>query len=276
MTECKKANPATGHPGKRRLELCAFSRAPEAVISVEERAHIETCDLCTRRIEAMRAERAAFLSVRPPEVFIQEISAGRRRDRFSGAFEWLLLPRVLVPAAAAIVLATAVGVYLPNRYDLRDRHVAVDNRISLKGKGNLQLTLFVSRNGAPAVLHEKSEPLLAGDVLKFGIQSRRSGSVTIANIDDKGTVSIYISPDGKGSSTIKAGELNLLNDTIQLDDFVGMELIVAILTQKPISKSDVESALGKAYNSTAGALERIDTLDLEAIVAFYVIKKTNS
>ena len=265
-----------GHPSRRILETYAFASDEGQGVTAQVRRHFERCPICMDEIDWLRDARKAFVSERPPVVFAAGIS-----EKMAGS-NWLerLLRgttlKLVVPLTASLVLAAGIILYSLGPYGSmvsRD-DASPANRITLKGTDALQFSLFVSRNGASALPHTVDTALHENDVLRFGIRSAKGGAVTIANIDDTGRVSIYYASHDSGAAPIEAGVFRIIDESIVLDEFMGNELIVAVVSKNPVSQTKMTQALRAAFKKAGGRLDLMSRLDIEGDIALYPIEKT--
>lgn len=268
------------HPSRRRLEETAFCPADQVRLADEEKTHIEDCTVCAARIEALREQRAVFLEARPAGPFLDRVDerlaeGGRFRQGFDRRLR-SLSPKILVPVAAGVLAAVLGMALFPALRGGRDAvpgKLHLDNRIVLRG-GAVTLDLFVSREGRAARPADPDEPLRQGDVLRFGVRSDEAGYVTVANQDDRGRVSLYFPVPGDTPHRVEAGEQTLLPGSIILDDFIGEELLVLVISPSKIPEKTIRDALLRAYDAVGGDLGRMTDVDVEGRVAFRRIRKS--
>jgi hypothetical protein len=238
-----------GHPVPRLLELVAFeaeAAGPEAV------AHGEGCDRCRAEVAALRAERERFLALRPARPFVARVverSAQERPRRWG----WSFAPRLAFAAGAAALLA------------LVTLGPAGGPGVSFKGAPASALSLYASRGGEPARPLGPGQPLHPGDLLRFGVRTSRGAYALVAGLDAEGRVSRYF-PQAAGPGDRLEGReaVQLLPGSVILDETLGREWIVLLLSAERLPDAAVEEALGRAWRGRQG--EALGPLGLDAEV----------
>jgi hypothetical protein len=134
--------------------------------------------------------------------------------------------------------------------------------VRLKGD-QPSLKVLVSRHGEPARPLPQEAGLHAGDLLKLVVTLPSDGFVFIANLDERGHFTRYFPVADARSAPLRSGE-HVLPGTIQLDDFVGDELLVVIFSEASLREDEVEAALGRAYAHERGDLKAIHGVELPA------------
>lgn len=246
---------------------------------------------------ATRAEARAHLhEALPREVFVAEMT--RRLTEEAAArptlapppaegllarlTRWWSAGGLLAPARlGALVLAlTTAMVILP-------RLSTPGDDVTLKGiKDGAALRVYRFDGAA---VEEVRSPLVAhaGDRVQFAVRSGGRAYGLVVNLDDEGTFSPYY-PDHFGQSFPIEGEepTMLLPDSIELDDFVGRERVFLVLSDTPLTVTEVARAL-KAWMDAIGdrrplpltALDLARWLDPEQarddlrVVSFDIVKE---
>jgi hypothetical protein len=269
-----KLRPRRGHgcPPSLQLEVFAFA-SPRERERAPLRVHLLSCSQCRSGVEQLERERAAFLEDGPPAAFMTEVVAraerepapvvpGRGRPASRRTLRW----------TAAALVAAALALAVITRSELsatRD-----PEGIRLRGTAALELGLFVSRAGGPALPLAPEERLAEGDVLRFAARSARPGYASIVNVDDRGHVTQYLPQRPGASLRIEASErLTPLPQSIRLDGFVGRELIALVISDEPLATDMVVSAFTRAYAASGGRLDHFAQPELEARVHWRIIHK---
>jgi hypothetical protein len=168
-------------------------------------------------LDRLRSEDRVFLEHHPRRETVGDVLLDRRRRRpWLGAFM----------AAAAL---TALAIIYP-----RDD--------GLRAKGESAITMFVKRDAA--ITPYQGELLAKGDALVFRYTTKQRHLV-LAGREDTGRTSVY------WSSPIDPGFGRTLPIGIELDDHVGMELVVALFSDGPIADVTIEWALDRANQEDA-------------------------
>lgn len=266
------------HPGRRRLEQYAFDRTAQSRISEADIAHIEGCSVCCEYVEELRVQRTRFLAARPSERFLGQMEERMGESGFLSRLSGWICPRssarrVVPVAAAALAVVLGIAVYsLPRSEEGVETKLNLDNCVVVRGSG-LSFHLYVSRNGEAAHPADPDEPMRGGDVLRFGVRSDTPGYVYIANLDDRGRTSMYDPLQGASPKHVAAGARTVLDESIALDEFIGEELIVAVVSETKLAPKTVLDALTAAYAAAGGSIQRIDDIDIDGRVAFHRIRK---
>jgi hypothetical protein len=181
----------------------ALARVEKALAeSSEERA----------RVDALRADAAAFLIKHPPGPIAARLEPPRR-----SWFQWL------VPALAAVAALVVAVVFL--------RPVEDD----VTTKGAMAFTAFrLSSDGAVQELTPNAK-VKAGDRVRFSVKVPSDGFLAVVSRDGAGNASVYF----PSSSTVSArhGATALLPDAIELDGVLGPERVWAIFSARSFEVS---------------------------------------
>ncbi len=265
------------HLAERQLEIAAFWDAPALRSDAAVASHLETCHVCSARVATLRAKRASFLESRPPSVFLAELREHAKSNTAPTSFFNRVLQsrRWVLAATAAVLVAGLATMLLLTRGEGRDAVHSTYRGISLKGgeDATVGVSLYVSRNGRDAVPWIRGEPLYRGDILKFGVRSEKDGYVTIVNVDDNGTVSLYYPIGNRAPARVTASKTTVLGGSIVLDDFIGEELIVSFVTSKPISTKSLLDAVRAAVARANGQLSKLSFGGIDAAVGTARIRK---
>ncbi|HEU4382145.1 MAG TPA: hypothetical protein VFR85_01480 [Anaeromyxobacteraceae bacterium] len=248
-----------GHLPAWLLERMAFE--PEATPAGDgHHQHHQACESCRATVEALRRERDAFLASRPARPFLAGLAAAEtpsvpERPASRSAWRWLFTGGLAAAGAAAVAIAL---------------WPAPGNEIRFKGEATF--TLFVSRGGEAARPLETGETLRPGDLLRFGVVSPTPAHALVASIDEGGRVSRYHPPTGSGGAPVEGrAQLQVLPGSVELDETVGREWIVLVLSPGPLDGRRVEEALRKAWRERTG--DRLGPVALEAQVRVVAVTK---
>jgi len=164
------------------------------------------------RVEALRADAAAFLIKHPPGPIAARLEAPRR-----SWFQWLL---PALAAAAAVLIAI---VFLRPAED------------DVTTKGAMAFTAFrLSSDGAVHELTPNAK-VKPGDRVRFSVRVPSDGFLAVVSRDGAGNASVYF----PSSSTVSArhGATALLPDAIELDGVLGPERVWAIFSARSFEVS---------------------------------------
>lgn len=99
--------------------------------------------------------------------------------------------------------------------------------------------------------------MLPGDALRFGVKTLQPGFVAIVSIDGAGAVSTYY-PQANELAPIAAGKVQLLDGSIELDETLGAERLLALVCRRPLRTTDVRDAVAAALAQVQGDAKKLD------------------
>lgn len=247
----------SGCPGDEALERWAFE--PERVRDDLPGDHLSSCAVCQGKVNALKAEREAFVIHHPTDSFFEKIELKLPPSAFPHWRCWL------VPALAAGLLLGLFGIYQRTTSEIDEVHF----------KGNaLLLNLYLSRHGRPAVAVDTPARLRPGDVVRFGVAVPRPGFLFIANLDEQGHFTRYYPQQQTVSAAVNAsGQQQFLPGSIRLDQFIGTECIALIFSDQPLEETLVRRAINEAFQHNAGQLKPMNNLHLDAEVYWQCLEK---
>jgi hypothetical protein len=229
---------AREHPPERILERLAFE--PEAGLA-DAVAHLAGCAACSGAVERLLAERERFLALRPSRPFaarVLEVEAakGLRRLRWTRIAPWGL--------GAAAAAAVAVLWIAPR---------GGAGQFSFKGAPPPALVLFASPGQGPARPLDPGATLHPGDIVRFGVRTTRPAHVLVASVDAEGRFTLYHPQAEDRSARVDGREpLHVLAGSVALDETLGREWFVLLLSEDPLSRAAVEPALLRAWRERSG------------------------
>jgi hypothetical protein len=250
-----------GCPSALELHFLAFEPAE----GQPWRNHVAECADCRHEIERLVAERRRFVAEHPPDRFLESLPwerAGsgllKRFELSKGGMKARTTRAPWLATAAAVAAAIIVVMILPQEEQ-------PPLGIRLKGE-SVDWTVFVSRDGRPGNPLNGEARLHPGDILSFAVQSSKSGQVLIVNLDDQGRFSRYFPADANSSGEVAGGHrMQLLPTTVRLDDFIGKELIVLLLSEEPLALGRVEAKLADAFRQAGGRLDQMSLVGLSSL-----------
>jgi hypothetical protein len=165
------------------------------------------------RLDALRADSAAFLTLHPPGPLVAK-ARGTQRAR-----SWVGWGAALAGAAAAITLGIT--------------QLVRPTEPELGLKGNLALSVYRQTAGGSerlspdAVVH-------AGDSLRFEVRAPSDGFVAVLSRDGAGHVSVYYPMGAREPAKHHAAE-PVLPGAVGLDATLGFETIYVVYAEKPFA-----------------------------------------
>jgi hypothetical protein len=211
----------------------------------EIRAWIETDEVLQKRLRAMEQSNQEILREYPPGWMASRIREKlgpapkpRRTLRRAGA-TW----RVLVPAAAGVLLAVLV---LPHLFRRTDVPPGVDTRL----KGASQLLRIYRKTDTGTTLLQDGARATAGDLIRIQYQTGDRPFVAILSVDARGTITRHLTaPDG-GAVEVDPMLPHFLDHSFELDDTPGWEVFYLVAASTPFSVDRITHAIGEALPSS--------------------------
>ena len=238
------------------LSRLALDRVLARVAGEQEELHLRACAACAARLAVMQRDYGAFLAAHPtPEVLRPAPRAARHRP-----VGWpLALGGAL--AAAALILVTV-------------RTIAPE-RPSTRAKGGSIVTLGVQRSGS-ALPYSEEQELRPGDVLAFRYSTQRR-HLLLLSLERSGKINVYLTDRTRRRSMhIRPGRDLPLGLGVELDDYVGPERVIALLSDEPLEVEAVKQAVRQRLRTLTGEERRrleLGELPLEAEQLSWLIEK---
>ena len=238
-----------GHPSSIAVEQVAFN---EHDLDLDNSVvdHIHSCPQCRHRVDTLRQEREAFRVLHPSAAFVarleEETNTGRTGNR-----RWS--PRVGI---SGLALASALGaaVFL---VAVQPDNPSAPTGVKMKGATRLALHIHVSRGGGPAIRFDARDELRRGDILRFVVDAPVDGYAALLSLDERQQLSWYLPTSASAARLLPAGLSRPLPGAIQLDDYVGHELLIFILTKAPIDRQAIEAHVRKVITEANGDLKAL-------------------
>jgi hypothetical protein len=222
--------------------------APEEARATEE--HAACCERCGSELRQARAASGRFHG----QVFARTLPEIERR--------LLHPPRRRLWLATLGIAAVAFLFIVPKL-----RPQADEPSYGTKGGGALQI---FGRRGDRALTVQEGARLRAGDQLRFAVQSGGARFVLVGSADGRGQASIYYPSAPLGRD---GGLLELLPESIVLDDAPGPERIFAIFSDRPLDAALVKQALSIVATGGAATIRNVRRLDLPYAQATILLEK---
>lgn len=244
---------APGH-----LSRAALHRVLGAEADAAARAHAEGCPHCRARLDALDAERRAFLSAHPPAAFAAALEARRRAARPWWRRVWLPGAGLALAAAAAAVLLLARPTVEPPPPTTRVK-AAVGLSFHVRAGDTV-------RDGQPgAVLHP-------GDAIQLRYSTPAHRHLVVVSLDGRGAVTPFYDDAGR-SLAIEPGAARLLEGSVVLDDALGTERVVGCFSPTPLDTDAVVTAARAALRVAGGDPRAVERLPLDCAQATFTFEK---
>lgn len=224
-------------------------------------AHAGACAECKARLRALDDEQRRFESAISFDRFAAGVERAARGTRPAPrrlpARVWAL-PTLAMAAAVAVVMTFhgrapqtgPGGRVIPANWD------------GIKGGAGMTVRI-AGATGQRTAQVEATEPLAAGERLRLGYQSGGHRYLLSLSLDEHGVVTpLY--PEQGSSLTVPAAvpsATHFLPDSVELTG-AGLERIIVILSDQPISVEAARAAARAAYDRAGGELARLPKLDL--------------
>ena len=219
----------TRHSPDLILEEHAFQ--PETG-DAEGAAHLAACSRCQAAVAAMRQERELFQAKHPS---VQFIAGLLEREKPRGKI------MIIAWSAAAAVLLLGLVVVGWQAYHSSDQ--TSGNVIRFRGLPGPGLSLFVSRDGGPAVPTTTDSTFAPGDIIRFAVHGSPAGHAHLFHLDRNQVLNSCF-PENQGPAVaIQENLQTLLPGSIVLDDELGSESFLLIISPRRLSLSEVQDSL---------------------------------
>lgn len=217
------------------------------------------------RLDALRADDAAFREAHPPGPALGEIRrrAGLLRAPRPGARR-----RVLVPALAAVAVGVLAVVVIPRGGVGPATGVLEPDGTRLKGgPAHLEVHRQV-RGGEPELLSDGAAAR-PGDLLQLSYVAAGAAYGVVVSVDGRGAVTVHLPQGGGAAAPLARDGETALPNAYQLDDAPGFERFFLVTGSAPFEAAPVVEAARKLASSGAaerGALQLSAGLEQQAVV----------
>ena len=225
-----------GHLSSETIDLLML-QALSAGETTEAKTHLDGCASCKKRWDELNEDKARF------EQFVMPRTLAKVEERVRGGagfFSFLKLPRwvpIAVGAAVALGITTTVTIKRVNGGD-------DENYVGIKGGPGLEV---VAERGGKQFPLKPGTALQPKDKVRFLVNAAGSKYVMIASKDGAGTFTVYYPYNGPQSAAVGGRELP---GSVELDEVVGKEWLVAVFSDAPVKAEAVKSLM------EAGAREK--------------------
>lgn len=237
-------NPA--HHGELELRRYRLGELNEAAAR-GVRSHLESCEVCRGRLAHVDAERRDFEA----RISFDRFAAGVERAARGHGSRRRRPPRWLAPAAG---VALAAGLLVT----FAVRGPAVPDPPAVRPKGGATVDFYVGGAGSTRVAASR-ELLHAGERVRIAYHAGGHRYVTVVSIDQDGAVSPIYPEHGESLSTGRGN--GVLPDSVALTG-TGLERIVVVLSDTPLTVDAVRAAARRAFRRADGELLSMGPLDL--------------
>ncbi len=200
-------------------------------------SHLQECRVCHDYLQALRRERNEFLADHPFTEFKIEEPASPWIQKL---FDTLTRPALLPVYGLLLIVAIAVPmIFFGNR-------AMIDDEIRFKGTAGL--TFLYQRDGV-VDQGDRKKAYRAGDQIQILYNSSKEQFAALLSIDSRGQLSFYHPQQNSDLCSVKspAGTALTFPGSIILDDSEGSELIIMLLSDKPLSVKTVRNWASELY-----------------------------
>ena len=229
-------------------------------------AHAGTCADCKARLRALDDEQRRFESAISFDRFaagVERAARGARpAPRRLPARVWALPTLAMAAAVAVVVTFHGRASNVDVGAGASGRHVPPPGWDGIKGGAGMTVRIAGAAGQRTAQV-EATEALAAGERLRVGYQSGGHRYLLSLSIDEHGVVTpLY--PEQGSSLTVPAAvpsATHFLPDSVELTG-AGLERIIVVLSDQPISVEAARAAARAAYDRAGGDLVHLPRLDL--------------
>ncbi len=223
---------ARGHLSSETIDLLLLSAlaAPEAN---QAKAHLDDCSTCRTRWQELnddkqRFEQFVFARTLPK---VEARVAAQRAGFFERFKLKLLLPAVGLAAALGVVALTGPGTQTED-----------DLYVGLKGHPTLEV--YAARGAGQAFAVSAGAPLQPKDRIRFVVNPAGARHLLVVSRDGAGVFSVYHPFGAMVSQPMAGGQAKVeLPGSVELDETLGAEVVVAAFSEEPLKVETVRAAL---------------------------------
>ncbi len=234
-----------GHLSSEAIDLLLLAALP-ATEATEAKQHLDGCDECRGRWRELnedkqRFEQFVFARTLPK---VEARVAASRASFFMRAFAFrphffdrfklrILIPVMAVAAAAAVVASMGPGTQTED-----------DVYVGIKGGAQASLEVFAVRGAGGVFQVAPGSTLQPKDRIGFMVNPAGAKYLMVASRDGAGVFSVYHPFGAQQSQPVTPAKTKLeLPTKVELDETLGAERVVAVLSDEPVTAEQVEAAL---------------------------------
>ena len=223
-----------GHLSSEAIDLLLLAALspPEAN---EARGHLDGCADCRTRWRELNEDKQRFeqfvFARTLPKV---EARVADSRASFFDRFKLrILIPVMGVAAAAAVVASMGPGTQTED-----------DVYVGIKGGAQASLEVFAVRGAGGVFQVAPGSTLQPKDRIGFMVNPAGAKYLMVASRDGAGVFSVYHPFGAQQSQPVTSAKTKVeLPTKVELDETLGAERVVAVLSDEPVSAEQVEAAL---------------------------------
>ncbi|NLD92410.1 MAG: DUF4384 domain-containing protein [Fibrobacter sp.] len=233
-----------------KLELLAyFSGDINEVRHQQIALHIEQCSKCSASFESLSLKQQQFLEKYPiPKVDNKKTVSLRINTRFFAI-------------AASLLLTVTTVLYVQMSNGIHER---------IKGAEKIEMFVLSDKN---TVEKRTSTVYYPGERIQFSYSSSGEKYFMLMSMDETGKTFVYFPSGDSVAMLLKKGSGVPLSSSIELDNYIGMEVYMAVFSDSRFMVNDVISGIKAAYNRTGSFGRMSKTLSGYSIESFLIEKR---
>jgi hypothetical protein len=221
----------------------------------EVTGHLQHCRECASFVNSVQEERSQFLRDFPESGHVAVIEKKNSSQR--------LFRRVFAIAATLVVVITGSAVLLRNQEP------------SFTTKGGVALHLFVlDRNGKPTT--RESMTYFPGERVQFSYSCGIERYLILLSSDTAGAITRFYPVEGDSSQPVASGADIPLPHSIELDEYIGDELYIAVFSAHPLALPPVTEKVKAAVAAHEHLHAATLSIDGAVVKLIPLVKKRRS
>jgi hypothetical protein len=210
--------------------------------------HIERCSECSESLKSLSLKQQQFLEKYPkPQIDNRKTVALRVYTRFFAI-------------AASLFLAVTAVLYLQINNGIHER---------IKGSEKIEMFVLSDKN---TIEKRTSTVYYPGERIQFSYSSSGKKYFMLMSMDETGKIFVYFPSGDSVAMLLKKGAGVPLSSSIELDNYIGMEVYMAVFSDKKFIVNDVVAAMKAAYNQS-GSFERMSRQLNSYTIKSFIIEK---
>ncbi len=201
------------------------------------REHIESCSTCTSYLTKLDTDRRSFLEKYPH---------GSDIPQYSQRTSTQIRP-IFAMAASLLLLVGGLGLLQVYRQPHQD---------GFRSKGAVSIDVLVMSRGGE--LQARPDHIYhPGERIQLTYSCAQDSRLILVSIDERGEITSYYPSEGDSSISIQPGQDIPLPHSIELDDYIGQEMLIAVFSEDPVALADVTERIRQSF-ARAGSLLTMD------------------
>lgn len=210
--------------------------------------HIERCRECSSSLEALSQKQLRFLEKYPnPQI-------DQKKTVPPGVFKPLL------SIAASLIMVVTAVLYLQINKNVPER---------IKGTEKIEMFVLGDNN---VVEKRSSKQYYPGERIQFSYSSAGEKYFMLMSMDATGKTFVYFPAGDSAAMMLKNGAGVPLSSSIQLDNYIGMEVYIAVFSEKRFMVNDIVNRMKSAFKRT-GSLDHMNNVLYGYHIECFLIEK---